>query len=282
ISFFHPVNSWRLAVVLRADVQGLDGAAFGDEVRSRRHAIEGCLWPVVDVVVDEEQIAPGAGGDIAARAVDGVAVEQHYAPGRPCRLLYAVALDQPGQPVLVRYAELLTAPGLLRVVLGALPDAADEVPVRPANQEQRRVPGMVVGQQDGAAGGTHARQPVLGVPGLEVGVPVELLALEARFEVEAGLVHIDIAIQQVAYQYGGALISGGPSEQRVVPVDGEYRAQGTTVRLADGGGGFEHLRVLAHALEFGLEHGDLLGTEQVLDDQEAVALEARQLLLGQG
>src|SRR5690606_7097930 len=116
LPFFHPGNSWRLAVVLRADVQGLDGAAFGAELRSRRHAIEGCLRPVVDVVVDEEQIAPGAGGDIASRAVDGVAVEQHHAAGRPCGLLYTVALDQPGQAVLVRYAELLTAQGLLIVV----------------------------------------------------------------------------------------------------------------------------------------------------------------------
>src|SRR5690606_956056 len=113
------------------------------------HAIEGCLRPVVDVVVDEEQIAPGAGGDIASRAVDGVAVEQHHAAGRPCGLLYTVALDQPGQAVLVRYAELLTAQGLLIVVLRGLPDAADEVSVRPGNQHQRPVPGMVVGQQDG-------------------------------------------------------------------------------------------------------------------------------------
>src|SRR5690606_33935434 len=83
--------------------------------------LEGCLRPVVDVVVDEEQIAPGAGGDIASRAVDGVAVEQHHAAGRPCSLLYTVALDQPGQAVLVRYAELLTAQGLLIVVLRGLP-----------------------------------------------------------------------------------------------------------------------------------------------------------------
>ena len=70
------------------------------------------------------------------------------------------------------------------------------------------------------------------MPGFKVGVPVELLALEAWLEIQARLMHVQVTIKQVLNLGGDAFVCCYPGEQLAALVNREQRAQCAAVRFA--------------------------------------------------
>ncbi len=121
---------------------------------------------------------------------------------------------------------------------------------------------------------------VLDVPGLEVRVPVEVLALEPRLEVDPGLVDVDLAAEDL---FRGAAQPLVVREllPRTAAVDGEDGADGVTFRFVDdlrvGGGA----RRLQGGVQFRLQMPHLGGVQVPLQHQEAILGIRRQLFVGQ-
>ena len=70
----------------------------------------------------------------------------------------------------------------------------------------------------------HARHAILDVPGLEIGVPVELLALEAGLVVEPRLMDVDVVAEQEPRHAGQPRVGGQAPDHAALVVDLEDRA----------------------------------------------------------
>src|SRR5690625_2014463 len=69
-------------ILLWSNLQRFNRAAFSDKVRAWRLTIKRLSRLIVYMVVDKKQIAAWTGRDVAARAMQGVTVEQHDTSGR--------------------------------------------------------------------------------------------------------------------------------------------------------------------------------------------------------
>src|SRR5699024_9577708 len=88
---------------------------------------------------------------------------------------------------------------------------------------------MIVGEHDGGAYRVHGGHAVLGVPGLEIGMPVKALAVKTGLIVNTGLMHIGVAAENLAYATQQARILGQAAE----PLGQQmHREQGTDLLAA--------------------------------------------------
>src|SRR3546814_5295913 len=71
------------------------------------------------------------------------------------------------------------------------------------------------------------------MPGLEIGVPIELLAFETRFHVGPGLMHIDFRSQYLPRNMNQTRIAGQPAQHIAKFVHPEYRPDGIAARLGN-------------------------------------------------
>src|SRR5690606_28642348 len=133
---------------------------------------------VLDAVEHDEQVRARERRDVPVRAVHAVGVEPDRRAGLAGELLDAVLVGEQPQRGLVRRPDLLLGERGLVVVVGRLPHARDERLVRTGHDHQGSVEVVVVGQGQREADRPRPRHAVLGVPRLEVRVPVERVAAE--------------------------------------------------------------------------------------------------------
>ncbi len=207
-----------------------------------------------------------------------VAVEEHHRAGLGRHGADAALLHQQLQADRVRHAVFLFLQRLLVVLVGRLAHARDELAVRAGHQHQRAVALVVVGQQHRAAQRAHGRHAVFDVPGFKVGVPVELLALEARLHVGAGLVDVDLGAEDLARHVDQPRIAHQARQHGVEHVHHEDGAHRVAARLGDGLFAADDRGIARHALDLGRQRPDLVVGEQVFQQQEAVALVSADLL----
>src|SRR5690606_6528078 len=134
---------------------------------------------VLHAVVHHEHIGAWPRGDVAVRSMHGIAVEEHHGARLASHGANAALLNQELQAEWVRHSVLLPAQRLLVMFFWRFSYARNEVFVRARNDHERTILGDVVGKQHRTAERTHPRHAILDVPGLEVGMPVELFPLEA-------------------------------------------------------------------------------------------------------
>ena len=148
--------------------------------------------------------------------------------------------------------------------------------VRARNQHQRAVELVVVGEHDRRADGAHARHAVLGVPGLEVRVPVEAGALEAVLVVDARLMDIDITAQQLAHHAENTRVARELGETARNAVHVEHRTDRAGFRVANHAVLLEQVLVVTHVLEFLEERRHAFLRKETLERKIAVTLKARE------
>src|SRR5690606_3582393 len=132
-------------IALWLDLQRREILTLGNEVGAWCEPAERRLGRIIHMVVDIEQIAARTRRDIAVRTMHGVAVEEQHAARRPGGGVDTMTLGQPGQAVVIRYAELLLAQRLFIMIFRGGAHAADELLVRAGDQHQRAVVRLVVG-----------------------------------------------------------------------------------------------------------------------------------------
>lgn len=120
------------------------------------------------------------------------------------------------------------------MIVRRFPYMGYEMAMRAGYQHQRAIEFVVVGQQHRAAQRAHGRHSVFAVPGLEIGVPVEFLALESGLVVDARLVDVDFAAEDFARNVQHARIAHQVGKQAVQAMHIENRAHFAAVRFRDG------------------------------------------------
>ncbi len=178
---------------------------------------------------------------------------------------------QLGQCLVGRGARVLHLEGLLVVVLRCAAGAADERPVRARHDHEAAVGVVVLGQGDRHGNGPHARQAVLGVPCLEVRVPVEAGGAEARLDVDPGLVDVHVGAEDAAGGACHAFVAYQVGEDIADLVDFEHRPDLLCLRFDDPAFIGAERRVVDQPVEFGAVGIGLVVGEQVTVGQEAVA-----------
>ena len=164
------------------------------------------------------------------------------------------------------------------VVIRRLAQAVHEDFMRAGDQHQRTIEVVIVGQDDRGADRAHLRHAILGVPGLEVRVPVEALALEARLVVDARLVEIDIAPQDLARAIDQARVFCQLAEALGQEVHGEDGTNLAALGLGDGEITPLPLFVVEQRCQLGLQRLDFFRRQEFRLEQEAVTLETLELL----
>src|SRR4051812_3350565 len=88
---------------------------------------------------------------------------------------------------------------LLEVVIGRLTGARDELPMRSRHDHQAAVDIEIRRQRQRDADRTRSRHSILGMPGFEVGMPIERTTGESGFEIEPTLVQVNFGAEDLAY-----------------------------------------------------------------------------------
>ena len=150
--------------------------------------------------------------------------------------------------------------------------------MRTGHYHQGPVERIVLRQRDRNANRAHPRHPVLDVPSLEVGMPVELLSHESRLEIGSRLVDVDLTAKDLASDIEQANISGQPLEDGAEPVNAEDRPHRAAARFR------YHLCLIPEMLvarqrsQFVRQLAHLRGTDEMLHKQVAMLLEVLQVL----
>ena len=149
--------------------------------------------------------------------------------------------------------------------------------VAAGNQHQRAVILVHLVQIDGEVHRPRLRHLVVGLPGAVILVPLPDIAVEGRLAVDLELVDIDRPAEQLLCRPDQSWMARNLAIDIVIGMRGEVGAH-----LA--GDALAHIfrPVLGEQRrDLALHHGDLLGTEQIGDEDIAVALELVELVLGQ-
>src|SRR3546814_9320191 len=109
--------------------------------------------------------------DLRARLADG----SHY----------AVGIGELSETILVRHTIFRLRERYFVMVVRSVAYAGQKDPMRTRDHHQWPVIRRVFRQQDGHGECSHPGHAVFHMPGVEIGMPVEFLALEARFIIEA-------------------------------------------------------------------------------------------------
>src|SRR5699024_5892829 len=119
---------------------------------------------------------------------------------------------------------------------------------------------------------------VLGMPGLEVGMPGVLLAHESGLVVDPALMDVDIGSEDLACPIDQARMVRELLEDLIGAMDVEDRPDFVGLRFADSGLNGRGRGVLREPVELFGEEGQLLGRDELIDRQVArvfVVLELR-------
>src|SRR5699024_6484533 len=141
---------------------------------------------------------------------------------------------------------------------------------------------VVLRQGDGEADGAHARHAVLGVPGLEVRVPVEGPAAESRLVVDSALVDVDVRAQELASTFHQAWVVDQVGEERTDLVCLEDGTDLVGGRLDDHALVLAEFTVGAEALEFLAVGLDLFTADERLDLGVSALVVSAQLFVAEG
>src|SRR5690625_1869113 len=193
-------------------LQGLTIRTVGQKRGARTIAAEWTDQTIVNAIVDEKEIAAWPAGHIGVGAVHGVALEHHQGAGGAFRRFDTALEHQLLQADVVGYSHILALERLLVVIRWRTPYAGHKAFMRTGNQHQEAIEFTVVGKNDGAAQRAHARHAIFTMPSLEVRMPVEPLALEARLIVDPRLVNINSLSQQLFHHRQQARVPGQAAE----------------------------------------------------------------------
>ena len=169
-------------------------------------------------------------------------------PAEACMVLHSKSTTEPAGPLMLvspppstrwgqgfaaGHAVFLFGEGFLVVLRWGLPNAANVELVRAGNEHERAVVLGVFGQEHRGAQGAHDRHPVLDMPGLEIRVPEELATIEGRLEVDARLMDVHIAVEDLSCCLGQAGVADEVAKHRAGAVDAKDRAHHIAIGLAD-------------------------------------------------
>ena len=160
-----------------------------------------------------------------------VAFKEDHRARRSGRGIQPRLRGQPFQHAGRGHADLLLFQAGLVVVVRRFALTCDKATVRTGDQHQGTVQRRIVGQQDRGRHRPHPRHPVLGMPGFEIGMPIELFAGEARLIVQPALVQVNLVAQQESRGIGQPVIAGQPGEHVAVVIQPKDGADGIRARF---------------------------------------------------